>query len=369
MAKVILAYSGALDTSICLYWLRNVRGDRVYTFSANIGQFEYLEPLAEKAITMGAVAAHIADLRERFLLEFVFPALKAQAEYGEGYHLFSALSRPLIAQELVNIAKEEGCEIIAHGSRGLGNDTIRFQRCISALAPELRVVLPLQELSLRGAEEDIHYAYKHNIKVESLRKTIYNVEQNLWGVNIQVRQSDLWQEPPKDTYFMTSPISEAPLRPTVIELEFERGIPVGLNGERLGPVQLVERLNRVGGRNAIGRRDMVEDRIRGIKTREIYEAPAATILHTAHRALEGIVLDKQVLQIRQDLSRQYANLVYDGNWFSQSREALDAFFDQIQQRVTGAVRLQLLQGHLSVIGRRSAYSLYKPALRIPAEST
>jgi argininosuccinate synthase len=360
-AKVALAYSGGLDTTICVHYLTEVKGMKVYTFSANLGQPEYLEPLAERAVEMGATAAHLADKRERFAREFILPTVRAGAVYEEGYTLFSALSRPLILQELVAIAEEEGCEFVAHGSRGIGNDRIRMNNCMRALAPDLKVLTPLEELGLRHTGDDLEYAKEHGLPCEEVRQTLYNVEQNLWGNNIQVRSiRDTWEEPPRDTYLMTVPPSEAPNKPASVVVGFEAGLPASVDGERLSEVKLIEKLNKIGGRCAVGRFDVVENRITGRKTREIYEAPAAAVLHAAHRALEWITLDKGVLHFKDGLSRKYADLVYHGEWFSPVREGLEAFFQKIEARVTGEARLTLFKGALNVTGRRSPNSLFAP---------
>lgn len=360
MTKVVLAYSGSLDTTICVHWLKNVKGFRVYTFSANLGQVEDLQPLAEKAVELGASAAHLADLRDKFATDFIAPCIRANAVYEGGYFLFSALSRPLIVQELVAIAREEGCDTIAHGSRGIGNDSLRFERCIKALAPDLNILSPLQELALHTPEDDVGYAKEHRLKVENMRKTLYNMEQNLWGANIQVRQlKNTWDEPSADTYVLTTPPSEAPSKITTITLEFEKGVPVGLNGDALPAVKLIERLNSIGGRNAVGRYDVVESRMTGYKTREIYESPAAAIFRVAHRALESITLDKDVLHFQDTLSSRFADLVYEGKWFSPFREGLDRFFQSTQESVTGRVRLNLCKGMIQVTGRESDQTLYE----------
>ncbi|MBI4563939.1 MAG: argininosuccinate synthase [Planctomycetes bacterium] len=361
MTKVALAYSGGLDTIICTHYLRHVKGMKVYTFSANLGQPEYLEPLAEQAVEMGASAANLADLREKFVNEFILPSLKAGAVYEEGYHLFSALARPLILQELVEIARQEGCDAIAHGSRGIGNDKIRLTNCSRALAPDLEILAPLEELGLRSPEDDIAYAQRHGLPFESVRQTLWNVEQNLWGCNVQLRGAlDTWDEPPRDTYIMTVPPSNAPNKPTTVELEFHQGRPVSLDGEELPLVKLIERLNSIAGRCAVGRFDIIEDRISGVKTRELYEAPAAAVLHAARRGLESITLEKDLISFKGRLSRAFAEQVYEGLWFSPLREGLDAFFSKISERVTGGVRVSLYRGSVAVTGRRSPYSLFVP---------
>ncbi len=362
MPRVVLAYSGSLDTSICVHYLRHAKGFKVYTFSANLGQPEYLEPLAERAVELGASVAHLADLRETFAREYVFPCIRADAVYEQGYFLFSALSRPLIVEELVKIVENEGCDHIAHGSRGLGNDMIRLDNCIRAVAPGMTVLTPLVDLGLRSPQEDIEYARRNGITFESEKNTLYNIEQNLWGNNIQLRGiADTWEEAPKDTYILTVPPCDAPTRPTSLDVEFRRGEPVAVDGEELPPGRIIDRLNKVGGRCAVGRFDVVENRLGGMKTREIYESPAAAILIAAHRAIESITLEKEVLHFKEILSHQYADLVYEGKWFLPMREGLDAFFRKINEKVTGHVRLSLCRGSLAVTGRKSPHTLYLPA--------
>ncbi len=361
MSKVALAYSGSLDTAICVHYFRHVRGMRVVTFSANLGQPEYLEPLAEQAVELGAAAAHLADLRDKFAREYIFPCVRANAVYEQGYFLFSALSRPLIVQELAKIAEEEGCEFIAHGARGTGNDMQRIESCIGAMAPHLGILTPLVDLDLHSPQDDVEYAHRNGIRFESERKALYNVEQNLWGNNIQLGGvRDTWEEAPKDTYILTTAPWEAPARPTTIEVDFVRGEPVSVDGEDLAPPRLIDHLNKLGGRNAVGRFDVVENRISGIKSREIYASPAAAILAAAHRALESIVLDREVMHFKEALSQKYADLVYEGKWFLPAREGLDAFFARINEKVTGTVRLSMCRGALAVAGRKSPNTLFVP---------
>lgn len=366
MPKVALAYSGSLDTIICVHYLRHVKGMKVYTFSANVGQPEYLEPLAEQAVELGATAANLADLRERFIREFVYPSLLADAIYEQRYFLFSALARPLIVEELVQVAEEEGCDFIAHGSRGIGNDSLRLDRYIRTLSPDFEIIAPLQELGLKSPEDDLAYAKKHDIPVESERAVLYNVEQNLWGSNIQVPGlTNTWDDIPRDTYFLTVPPMEAPDRPTEISIGFEKGIPVTIDGKEMRAPKLISELNRIGGRNAVGRFDVIENRLSGRKSRELYEAPAAAILHLSHRVLEGLTLEKEALHFKGVLSQKYAELVYEGDWFLDTRKALDDFFRRLNERVTGEVRLMLFKGATNVQGVRSPYSL----LDLPAEET
>ncbi len=359
MGKVVLAWSGGLDTAICIHWLRNMRNLRVVTFCAQVGQSESMEPMCERALELGAVAAHVADLRETFLRDYAFRALRAQARYGSGYLLSAALTRPLIVGELVRVAYEEGCEYVAHGCRGVGNDQIRFERAIRELDPDLKVLAPLQALGLRTRQDDIDYAHSMNIPVPTPKSTLYNVEENLWGVSICLdRVKDLWSEAPADSFVIITQPGEAPDRSSYVEIGFQSGIPTMLDGRDPGPVRMLETLNQVGGRHAIGRKEVVESRVLGAKSREIYEAPGATVLYAAHQAIEEITLDRETLRLNNHLGREYGQIVYEGGWYSPLRDALDGYYERSQKVVTGDVRMKLHRGTLSVAGRRSPHSLY-----------
>lgn len=360
MAKVALAYSGRLDTDICIWYLRNVLGMKVITFSANVGQPEYLEPLAERAVQTGAFAAHLADLRERFVQDFIFPVIKANAVYQGHYHLFSALARPLIMDELIDIARDEGATAIAHGGHSTGNDAMRFEKIAHDLAPEMKILTPLQDLGLKNTEDDIAYAKEHNIPVNTNKRVMRNVEQNLWGANIQLHECASWDPPPKDAWILTVPATQAPNRPILIEVEFEAGVPVGMDGERVPPVKLIEKLTKLGGRSGVGWYDVIEDRIRPKKVREVYEAPAAAIIHEAHRALEALTLEKNARQLTERMASRYAELVYEGRWFSGLRRSLAQFYEELNRPITGDVRIQLYRGHIDVLGAKSPNSIYRP---------
>jgi argininosuccinate synthase len=360
MASVVLAYSGGLDTSICVHWLRHEKGMKVITFSADLGQGNYFEPVAERALAIGAESAHISDLREEFLTGYVFKALKAHAVYGNGYLLATALGRPLIAKGLVDLARENGCDYVSHGCTGKGNDQIRIEASVSALAPELKIIAPLREWDLKTREEEMEYAERHNIPVEVTKKHPYSLDRNLWGMSIECGVlEDPWEAPPKDTHILTTPIEESSNEPVELTLDFEGGLPVALDGEAMEPVKLVKILDKMGGKQTIGRIDVVEDRTVGIKSRELYEAPAATILYAAHGALECLCLSKDILTFKRALSDKYADLVYTGHWFTELRGALDAFFDSYQKYITGSVRLRLFKGHCTVTGVKSPYSMYE----------
>lgn len=363
MSKAVLAYTGALDNLICIHWLRTVKNIKVVTFSGNFGQPEFLEEVGERAVEAGAIAAHIGDMRERFVRDFCFRALRSGARYESGYVLSSALSRPPLAQELVRVAREEGCEFVAHGCRGIGNDQVRLETYLQTLAPDLKIVAPLFELGLKTPEDDEAYAKRWNLPRAVNRQLRYNVDQNLWGVALQLGpRADLWMEPPDDTYIMTRRISDAPDRPRYVEIGFQEGLPVSIDNERVPPLEMVDILNRMGAQYAVGRLDVIEDRISGLKAREIYEAPAAHLLHQAHTALEELTLDKEVFQFRDVTSRRYADLVYRGKWFTPFREALDAWFEVVEKPVTGTVKLKLLGGTSLVVGRQSPHSLYRSDL-------
>ena len=295
MEKVIFAFSGGMDNLICIHYLRN-KGFNVITFLAQLGQLTYLEPLGEKAVNLGATVAHIADLRRKFIHDFILPALHAQAIYDNGYLLAAALSRPLIAEELVNIAEEEDCQHVAHGARGIGNDHIRFDNCIHNIAPHLKIISPLKELGLKTVKDDIKYIKKHSLQIDIAKQSLYNIESNIWGVNIQLGAvGHQWMEPQRDSFIITTPLMETLDKATSIEIKFDQGIPVSIGNKKMDLLEMIELLNNVGGRNAIGRIDMIENKISGEKIREIYEAPAATILYTAYQALSGLIMPKEVL--------------------------------------------------------------------------
>jgi len=355
--KVVLAYSGGLDTSAAIPWLREERGLDVVTFSADLGQGEELGPVAERAKASGAIEVRVEDLREVFLEEFVWPAVRASASYGR-YLLATALGRPLIARELARIGRETGARYVAHGCTGKGNDQVRFEATIAALAPEIRVIAPLREWGLKSREEEIAYAEKHGVSVPVTKEAPYSYDRNLWGQAIECGAlEDPWTSPPEDAYLMTVSPEKAPDKAETIELEFEKGVPVGLDG-RTGAVELVGRLNELGGRHGVGRVDVIEDRLVGIKSREVYESPGATIISAAHRALEEATIPREVLAVQPLLSQRYGELVYNGLWFGRLRETLDGFFDVSQASVSGTVRLKLYKGNCIAEGRKSAESLY-----------
>lgn len=355
MNKVVLAYSGGLDTLICIHWLQQVKGWRVIAFLAQLGQPAYLDPTGEKALQLGASAVLVRDLREKFIKDYIWRTIKAEAHYEKDYLLAAALTRPLITEEMVKITEEENCSYFAHGSRGVSNDHTRFETCLKALAPGLKIVAPLQELGLYSIQDDLAYAQKFNLPISNVKYTLYNIEYNLWGVNVQLvpkQVGNFWEELPPDTYVMTTPPQETPDEPVSLELGFQQGLPVTLDNKTYTPLNLIEILNRIGGRNGIGRIEMIESKISGEKSRETYESPAASIIYAAHHALAEIALDKETLRFQETASETYGKLVYNGAWFSLLRESLDKFFDHIQPRLNGVVRLKLFKGNLTVVGRK-----------------
>ena len=360
--KVVLAYSGGLDTSVIIRWLKEKYGIEVIAFSANLGQQEEsIAKLRSKAIKAGASKVYIKDLREEFVKNFIFPALCAHAVYETKYPLATALARPLIAKYLVEIANKEKADAVVHGSTGKGNDQVRFDVTVMALAPHLKIIAPLRdgEWEFSSREEEIIYAQKHGIPVKATKDKPYSIDRNLWGVSIECGKLENPEiAPPEDAYQITLSPEKAPDTPCIIEISFKNGIPEKLNGKKLSPVKLIEKLNILGGKNAIGRIDMVENRLIGIKSREIYEAPAAVILLTAHRALEELCLDRETYHFKEQIVTKYSELIYYGLWYSTLREAMDSFIRTTQKYVSGTVRLSLYKGNCTILSRSSPYSLY-----------
>lgn len=363
MDKVILAYSGGLDTSVCIQWLKEKKNLNVITFSADVGQGDDFEELCERALNTGASSAHVSDLKEELVTDYIFPSIRANAVYEDNYFLATALSRPLIAREMVNLAEEHSCWYFSHGCTGKGNDQVRIEAGIAALAPNKKIIAPLREWDLESREAEIDYARRFTIPVPVTKESPYSIDSNLWGVSIECGAlEDPWNAPPEDAYRITVSPEKAPDKPEVIEIEFADGIPVALNGNPKKPVALIEELNKVAGAHGVGRSDMVENRLVGIKSREVYEAPAAEVIFRAHKALEALVLDRETLHFQDILSRRYAEIVYNGLWFSTLREALDSFFSRTQKYVEGVVRVRLYKGTCTVTGRKSGYSLYNKSL-------
>src|SRR5436309_9865109 len=361
--KVILAYSGGLDTSIIIPWLKENYSYDVIAMVGDVGQGDDIEAVVEKAHKTGASKVVVEDLREEFLTGYVFPALKAGAVYEHKYLLGTSLARPVIAKHQVEVALREGATAVAHGCTGKGNDQVRFELTYQALAPELKVIAPWREWNLKSREECLDYAEAHGIVVTASREKIHSRDRNLWHISHEGGElEDAGNAPFASTWQITKSPQEAPDREEKVEIEFEKGIPVGVNGMRMGPVSLVELLNEIGGRNAIGRTDIVENRFVGIKSRGCYETPGGTLLLTAHRELESLCLEREVAHFKQVIALKYAELVYYGLWFTPLREALDAFVAETQKEVSGTVKLKLYKGNVTVASRQSAFSLYRTDL-------
>lgn len=355
--KVILAYSGGLDTSVAIKWLQD-KGYDVITLTADVGQLIDLEATKEKALKTGASKAYVMDLKKEFVETMVWPALKANAQYQGKYPLVSALSRPLISKYLALIAKIEGAVAVAHGCTGKGQDQVRIEVCATALNPELEVIAPVRDWHF-SRDAEIEYAKEHDIPVPVTKKSPYSIDDNLWGRAIECGPlEDPWTEPPSDAFTMTADPWDAPEKPEYIEIGFEKGIPVSLNGEDKDGVSLISQLNEIAGKHGVGRIDMIEDRLVGFKSREVYECPATVVLLQAHQAVETMTLPKDVLSTKTDLSLQYADLTYVGYWYSPLKTALDAFFDSVQKHVSGTARVRLYKGNAVVVGLKAEKSLY-----------
>ncbi|MBC7328872.1 argininosuccinate synthase [bacterium] len=361
--KLVLAYSGGLDTSVAIKWLAEKYDVDVVAVAVDVGEEKNYEEIREKALKIGAISAYVIDAKEEFARDFVLPALKANALYEGRYPLSAALSRPLIAKKVVEVARREGAKMVAHGSTGKGNDQVRFEVSFMALAPDLKIVAPVREWGL-SREEEIEYARSRGIPVPVKKEKPYSLDVNLWGRSIECGAiEDPEAEPPEDAFLWTVSPLEAPDEPEYVEIEFKEGEPIALNGEKLSLSSLISKLNEIGGRHGVGRIDMVENRLVGIKSREVYEAPAATILITAHKDLEALTLSRELLHFKQNyIDTKFAELVYYGLWFSHLRECLEAFIKEAEKFVTGKVRLKLFKGSCQPVGRSSPYSLYDLSL-------
>jgi argininosuccinate synthase len=359
--KVVLAYSGGLDTSVIVPWLKNNYNKcEVICFTADVGQQEELEGLEEKAIASGAAKLIVSDLREEFLKDFVFPTMQAGAVYERDYLLGTSIARPLMAKKMVEIAEAEGAEAVAHGCTGKGNDQVRFELTVMALNPKLKVIAPWREWEIRSREDAIKYAAKYNIPLAQTEKDIYSRDRNIMHLSHEGGLlENPWNEPESSMFQLSVSPEEAPDQPEYVEIGFEKGNPISLNGETLSAVDLFTRLNKTAGAHGIGRVDIVENRLVGMKSRGVYETPAGTVIFRAHQALESMCLDKYTMHYKDFVAVKYAELVYNGMWFMQLREALDAFVKVTQQKVTGTVRLKLYKGNIIVAGRKSPYSLYR----------
>ncbi|NJD22366.1 MAG: argininosuccinate synthase [Melioribacter sp.] len=361
--KIVVAYSGGLDTSVMVKWLKDNYDAEIITFTGNLGQTKELVGLEEKAHNSGATKSYVLDLTKEYLEEYAFPALKAGAMYEEAYPMACSLGRPLLAKTLVEVARKEGANMVAHGCTGKGNDQVRFEVAVGALAPDLINIAPLRTWEFKSREEEIDYAKANNIPVAATKDNPYSIDENIWGTAIECGiLEDPMAEPPEDAFQHTVSPEDAPDQPEYVIIEFEKGIPVSVNGKEMDSVSLVKELNKIGGRNAVGRIDMIENRLVGIKSREVYEAPAGIILHNAHKELERITLEKSVAHYKALIVQEYSNLIYNGLWFSPLREAIQAFVDKTQEKVTGMVKLKLYKGNIIVSGRTSPYSLYDPEL-------
>ena len=362
--KVVLAYSGGLDTSIIIPWIKeHYPGAEVIAYCGDVGQGDDLEAVRRKALATGASKCVVEDLREEFVRDYAYAALAAGAVYEDNYLLGTALARPLLAYRQVLVALKEGADALAHGATGKGNDQVRFEVTYATFAPHLKVIAPWREWNIRSREDALAYAATHGVPVDQSPRDMFSRDGNLWhlsheGGNLE----DPWDAPRKEMFKLTVDPEEAPDEPEVVTLGLERGVPVTLNGESLGPVEMVETLNRIAGAHGVGRLDLVENRLVGIKSRGVYETPAGTVLHVAHREIERLVLDRNTLHFKQSVSVRYAQLIYDGLWFSTLRQALAAFVAYTEKEVTGEVKVRLFKGRAEAIGRRSPRSLYRQDL-------
>ena len=358
--KVVLAYSGGLDTSVIIPWLKeHYNNCEVIAACADLGQGDELEPVHDKALKTGASKCYIMDLKEEFISDYVWPTVKAGAVYEKKYLLGTSFARPLIAKKLVEIAEREGADAIAHGATGKGNDQVRFELSVKALAPQLAIIAPWREWELRSRDQEIDYAAAHNIPIPVSHDHDYSMDRNMWHLSHEGSDlEDPWNAPKDELFIVTNIPEKAPDKPEYVELEYVEGVPVSVNGEKLSPAKLVEKLNEIGIRNAVGITDMVEDRLVGMKSRGVYENPAGAIIYYGHNDLENLCLDRATQSFKQQVSIRYSELVYDGMWFSPLREALDAFVNETQKTVTGTVRMKLYKGNIYSAGVKSPYSLY-----------
>ncbi len=360
--RIVLAYSGGLDTSVAIPWLKEKYNAEIIAVTMDLGQGRELNQIRERAVGAGAVRCHVLDVREEFARDYILPALQAGAMYEERYPLATALGRPLIAKKLVEIAQMENATAIAHGCTGKGNDQVRIDVSARAIDPKIEVIAPARVWGMTRPQE-IEYARVHNVPVPTTKSSPYSTDENLWGRSIECGiLEDPWNEPPDDIYSLTKSPAEAPDAPAYVEIEWEKGVPVAVNGVAMPLTELIGSLETIAGVHGVGRIDMVENRLVGIKSREIYEAPAGIVLHNAHRELEGMVIPKDLQRLKQRMAQEYADIVYNGLWFAPTREAIDAFVANVQQKVTGTVRLKLFKGDCRVVGRKSPFALYDKGL-------
>ncbi len=357
--KIVLAYSGGLDTTIIIPWLKENYDCEVIAVAADVGQGEELAPLNEKAIKSGASKIFIEDLTEEFVRDYVFPTLKASAVYEGKYLLGTSFARPVIAKRLVEIAEREGATAICHGCTGKGNDQVRFELSIKALSPDMKIIAPWRVWDIKSREEEIAYAEARGLDVPVSKKHPYSMDRNIWHLSHEGSDlEDPWNEPQDDMLLISNPISKTPNTAEYVEIEFEKGVPVAVNGKKLSPVKLLETLNEIGAKHGVGVCDMVENRLVGMKSRGVYENPAGSILYAAHHNLEELTLDRATFHYKEQVALRFAELVYDGNWFTPLREALSAFVNSTQETVSGTVRLKLFKGNITGAGAKSPYSLY-----------
>lgn len=357
--KIVLAYSGGLDTTIIIPWLKEKYDCDVIAVAADVGQGEELAPLNEKAIKSGASKIFIENLTEEFITDYIYPTIKAGAVYEGKYLLGTSFARPIIAKRLVEIAEREGAEAICHGCTGKGNDQVRFELSIKALSPDMKIIAPWRIWEIKSREEEIEYAEKRGLDVPVTKKSPYSMDRNIWHLSHEgCDLEDPWNEPKDDLLLICNPVSKTPDKAEYIEIDFEKGIPVAVNGKKMKPIDLLTTLNNIGAKHGVGVVDMVENRLVGMKSRGVYETPGGEILYFAHRNLEEITLDRQTMHFKDTAAIKFAELVYDGNWFTPLREALSAFVDSTQQTVTGTVRLKLFKGKIYGAGTKSPYSLY-----------
>ena len=358
--KVVLAYSGGLDTSVIIPWLKeNYNNCEVIAVTADLGQGDELDPVHDKALKSGASKCYVLDLKEEFIADYVWPVVKAGAVYEKKYLLGTSFARPLIAKRLVEIAEKEGADAVAHGATGKGNDQVRFELSVKALAPQLAIIAPWREWSIRSREDAIDFAEAHNIPITVTKEHDYSMDRNMWHLSHEGSDlEDPWNAPKDALFIVTNTPETAPDKAEYVELEFEQGVPVAVNGKKLSPAAIVETLNEIGIRNGVGICDMVENRLVGMKSRGVYETPGGSIIYYAHNELENLCLDRATMSYKQMVGIKYSELVYDGMWFSPLREALAAFVDETQKTVTGTVRLKLYKGNIISAGAKSPYSLY-----------
>ncbi len=361
--KVVLAYSGGLDTSVILRWLIDTYQCEVVAFCADLGQGEELAPVEETAKKIGASKVYIEDLREEFVRDFVFPILRANTFYEGGYLLGTSIARPLIAKRQIEIARQEQADAVAHGATGKGNDQVRFELTYFALQPDIQIIAPWRTWDLQSRSDEIAYAEQHNIPITVTKEKPYSTDRNLLHISYEGGiLEDPWREPYEDMFLLSVSPERAPNTPEYVEVDYEAGNPVAVNGEKLSPASLLAKLNELGGKHGVGRIDLVENRYVGMKSRGVYETPGGTILHAAHRAVESLTLDREVMHVRDSLIARYAEMVYYGYWFAPEREMLQAAIDESQKNVTGTARLKLYKGNVTVAGRKSDKTLYNPQI-------